>query len=559
MKLTKYFMPLAAIALLASCSNDNKVEVPDSPKNPETNVDANVAFNLQLVADPSSRAEYEYADGERNEYAIDNGYVYLFYGTDESDAIFVESATLMLPVFADYGDNNDYVTQTGTVKAKLENTSATTSSYFVALVLNVDSKPADPSGKTMQEWIAEDQGITSFTHTANDNTYFTMTNAPSYSGQSGQGISYLAKLSDEWKTNQTDQIYAATIYVQRVASKVTLNTNASYNVTANGTTTLTVDGWTLDNTAKKSYLFQNVYNDLQNDDDDMVWLSGSPNLTSANDSRFYAYPTNGIFAHNRVFWSKDFDYDIDGTFDSYTDMTATTLTPLYTHENTFDVAHMTKENTTRVLIEATVNPDLGSGNAVGADGGFFKNINTELIYSKSTLEAAMNTALGVSNVTINPDSYEAGYYSLEDLNIKIGDEDITPDQMLVLISKMNLPSSDLAYYKDCKTYYQILVRHFNNNELGADFFNGTPQWEMTENGYYINETVASGVNDLNFLGRYGMVRNNWYDLTIQTITKIGYPEPPTPDDEWDDDPKEYNIQVNIAILAWAKRHFDYNL
>ena len=57
-----------------------------------------------------------------------------------------------------------------------------------------------------------------------------------------------------------------------------------------------------------------------------------------------------------------------------------------------------------------------------------------------------------------------------------------------------------------------------------------------------------------FLGRYGVLRNNWYELEVNSITGIGeprIPQVPTTSDP-DDELKQF-ISVNINILSWAKR------
>jgi hypothetical protein len=67
---------------------------------------------------------------------------------------------------------------------------------------------------------------------------------------------------------------------------------------------------------------------------------------------------------------------------------------------------------------------------------------------------------------------------------------------------------------------------------------------------------ASKTAEENYLGRYGMVRNNWYDVQIDKIDAFGEPvdpsttvdNPSTPDDN----PESY-ISVKIYVLSWAKR------
>ena len=58
-----------------------------------------------------------------------------------------------------------------------------------------------------------------------------------------------------------------------------------------------------------------------------------------------------------------------------------------------------------------------------------------------------------------------------------------------------------------------------------------------------------------------MVRNNWYDIKLGEILKIGSSTVPsldgddTPDDELD----ELFIKARINILSWAKRTQNWNL
>jgi hypothetical protein len=56
-----------------------------------------------------------------------------------------------------------------------------------------------------------------------------------------------------------------------------------------------------------------------------------------------------------------------------------------------------------------------------------------------------------------------------------------------------------------------------------------------------------------------MVRNNWYDIQLGEILKVGSSTVPTlpgtPDDELD----ELYIKARINILSWAKRTQSWNL
>ena len=58
-----------------------------------------------------------------------------------------------------------------------------------------------------------------------------------------------------------------------------------------------------------------------------------------------------------------------------------------------------------------------------------------------------------------------------------------------------------------------------------------------------------------YLGRYGVVRNNWYELNINKITALGSPIVPDVNIDMSDDNNEDKkyFAVEIHILSWAKR------
>ena len=57
-----------------------------------------------------------------------------------------------------------------------------------------------------------------------------------------------------------------------------------------------------------------------------------------------------------------------------------------------------------------------------------------------------------------------------------------------------------------------------------------------------------------YLGRYGVLRNNWYDISVNRVRSLGDATPhigiwpDTPDDELDN-----YLAFHINVLSWAKR------
>ncbi|MBR2035692.1 MAG: Mfa1 fimbrilin C-terminal domain-containing protein, partial [Prevotella sp.] len=96
-------------------------------------------------------------------------------------------------------------------------------------------------------------------------------------------------------------------------------------------------------------------------------------------------------------------------------------------------------------------------------------------------------------------------------------------------------------------YYEARIKHFGDTS--------TP-WSK-------GETVNDGAQKHE--GRYGVVRNNWYELNVTGISAIGSAEIPTDEptdptnpDNPDDEQDQY-IAFQINILSWAKRTQDVEL
>lgn len=135
-------------------------------------------------------------------------------------------------------------------------------------------------------------------------------------------------------------------------------------------------------------------------------------------------------------------------------------------------------------------------------------------------------------------------------------------------------SNVTKYYKDYG-YYPVKIKHFGDYQ--------TP-WSVTSDGAiqetpspsvvnvtypYPGSTVGTPVpaeptfddykgREANYLGRFGVLRNTWYDIKVKTVKSIGEPTIPTvtpggSQDGKDDDSLDQYISVEIRILPWAKR------
>ena len=62
---------------------------------------------------------------------------------------------------------------------------------------------------------------------------------------------------------------------------------------------------------------------------------------------------------------------------------------------------------------------------------------------------------------------------------------------------------------------------------------------------------SAGASDGWFLGRYGVVRNNWYDISVNKIQTLGDATTPAFTNDPDDVLENY-ISVSINVLSWSK-------
>ena len=107
---------------------------------------------------------------------------------------------------------------------------------------------------------------------------------------------------------------------------------------------------------------------------------------------------------------------------------------------------------------------------------------------------------------------------------------------------------EIMMYKEGYAYYPVLIKHF-----GDDL---TP-WNKTTASF--DDPYENPVSN-KYLGRYGVVRNNWYNIDIKSINNVGSAVVPnaSKNASFDDKPENY-ISVRINVLSWAKRNQEEHL
>ena len=567
----KHFFGLAVIAAMtASCSSNNDLVNGGNGSGENESGTSYASFSINLPTTSGTRADGDptFEDGNTDEYKVNDATLLIFKkgSTEkEGDYTFVESAEL--GSMAPWKDPNETgVTTHAKITAKLESVNKSDNNFALVLLNNgtgTNAKVDMPSvGEKFSVWNAK--ATEKFAKPENG---FYMANAPLFKDNN---VTTLVPIESTkiYPTEEEAAKNAATdIYVERGLAKVTLGTGTTTEKTVNSSTyqddKVTISNWALDVTNKKAFPIHNV--DGLTTDYPEIWKNDATATTAPSTQRFV---DNSKAIAKRVYWGKDPNYDnndlrntdkagktareTEFKYITNTDVTADPAKPLYCLENTFNLDNMMQGQTTRIVFKATYKPaSLPKGEKT-----FYKIGKNTAIWSKDNLETEIKTAVasvfsGVTTdkITVNLDAEDnkitaAGTHYIAAVNITVaGVTTITPENITAINTQLGLDETKkvgISTYAGGESYYIARIKHF-----------GDVLTPWSSGGY--------GSDNLSFLGRYGMLRNNWYELTVSSVSGPGYPsvpevKPNTPDDEDD----KY-ISVSVKILKWAKRTQDVKL
>jgi len=562
----KHLFGLAVIAAMsASCSSNEDLGTagPGTGTN-ETGV-GYASFTINLPSTNGTRADNPtYDQGTSDEYDVNDVTLLIFKkaGKSEGEYTFVEKADLgtMAPWKAE-GSNG--ITASATITAKLDNVDLTGTDYYALAILNnttpkAGNKVKDPStDQTYSDWnAAANANAANFTDTSKG---FYMANAPKFT--SGEPTT-LVKIDKVYATKQKAETNAATtIHVERGLAKVTvadLPTDKSPSGTKYTGDKVDITAWKLDVTNKSTFPIHKTAG--LSEKFTTIW--GNVHGTAPVTARFVDASNT---AFSRVYWGVDPNYSTDlcdetackGAFnilDPNAEINGTATEPQYCLENTFDIKHMMQGQTTRVVFKATYTPNgftkgktfykIGNSTDLWKEvdlvtqikakaaevlGVATSEITVELEAASNNLNEAGTRLLTVDNVKIKNSSAAVSQDNIDKINAKLGLKEAGTD-----------PIVGIATYKGGESYYIARIKHFGD----AD----TP-WNEGEATYGDNDDT----HNTKYLGRYGVLRNNWYELTIGSVSGPGTPDVPTIKPAEPDDESYKYISVSVKILSWAKR------
>ena len=569
----KHFFGLAVIAAMtASCSSNNDLVNGGNGSGENESGASYASFSINLPTTSGTRADGDptFEDGNTDEYKVNDATLLIFKkgSTEkEGDYTFVESAELgsMAPWQKPNPDETG-VTTHAKITAKLESVNKNEKNFALVLLNNgtgTNAKVAMPSeGETFSAW--NEANVTNKFATPENGFY--MANAPLFNNNNVTTL--VPIVSDKiYPTEEEAAKNAATdIYVERGLAKVTLGESTTTEKPVTSDTyqgdKVTISKWVLDVTNQKAYPIHNV--DGLTTDYPEIWKNDATATAAPSTQRFV---DNSKAIAKRVYWGKDPNYDnkdlrktdaagktareTDFNYVKNADVTVEPSKPLYCLENTFNLDNMMQGQTTRVVFKAKYTPkdftDDDTFYKIGKNTAIWKE--ADLVKEIKAAVASVFSGVTTDKITVNLDAEDnkitaAGTHYITKDNITVtGVETITDENIKAINTQLGLKETDkvgISTYAGGESYYVARIKHFGD-EL-------TP-W--SSGGY--------GSDNLSFLGRYGMLRNNWYELTVSSVSGPGYPsvpevKPNTPDDEDD----KY-ISVSVKILKWAKRTQDVKL
>lgn len=608
-------MALAGLSL-GSCSSDQQVA-----ENPTTIADrfnadgeAFMSLNVMTPTVGTSRANDVFEDATADEVKVNSAVLLLFQGASEDAATFFAAYPLTNAALTGT-DGTDDVQKKYTVTLK-KNELEDEANLYALVVLNYKGvldvyteNKVLVNTKTGSETLDNTKKFSDFkkyeiASYGNTTDGMLMSNAPlanknnqiDGTAPTGVAVQTLAQVTADnlQRTAAAAENNALTVFVERVAAKVQLSVSGDSFIKISDTYQIDFDKagvlWTVDNLEPTFYPVRNI---------STGYLAYTSTNTTSKTYRFlgqYAEIDGYAGAYKyRTYWAEDPHYNYTAYSTAETGLTgaaaASALTTavgstLYLAENTMNEQGLTQDKTSRVVLMI---PFKNPYNQTATDNDFYTLDDELVIYprvnkvddggnlvakgaqeeikdrllSLKRVREWLNAAGAVKKASVT-DAWENHFFvtlstTAAGKGVVTLSQDLTEDatqvanfatiatEMVEVTNAMNI-----QYYKDGKVYYTVRLMHFGDSE--------TPL-EANVAGSTYEKIYGATPSAADFLGRYGVVRNNFYAIDITAVKKIGkptVPEIPTtpvkPDDEIDQ-----LLSTKIYVTKWAKRSSSVSL
>lgn len=502
-------LAVAAIALQVSCDKNTEGTVP-APDKPGTT--GYISIRMSNGSQNVTKAPTT-EDGSEEESKVGSLTALLFNNNICIDAVKITGGTIgnsTTPATASDAMLVDARSTHAMVVANPENTPWNN----LKLDFTASDMATEKTKVVGKSWSTINQLLNLAAANVATDEHFTMANAGSYT--EGALVPVTVVTADNGKTDEQAKTEAkqksAAINIDRLSSKVTFDVNSNLTVAPAGAV-FTFGNWELNVTNKSSYLYS-----------DLVSLKSDPNASGdyRRDGNYDLKKFPGIekAAENRTQAEKaalstalrsEFDFLLnagDGQA-STSPVTRAQGTSAYCLENTMDAPAQKKGVTTSVVIKAQYTPKEIAD--AGATDYFLWNYQ---YYTLAQIKAAYKSAAVTSHTSGIAKDFPIFLRAAKVAGV---DAAITDDLMDTFVEGLTAASFNaesgiigrymaVRYFHNSVCYYEVLIRH------------------------------DQGITNKMALGRYGVVRNNWYTINLRSVSGPGTPWIPDPSDPDPTDP-----------------------
>lgn len=505
-----FFCSLTGLALLtASCSSNDEALNGGDGTTSEGKTYAQIAISVANSATtrtttPGNTGDEAYGDDA--EYTVNDLTVVL---ANEND-IAMQVITPTLKTATNTDDDDKLVRVTEPFKC-------TPGTYKVYVLANYkNSQDAlTPIIKGSTDMKAE-FGITNIAKLSTTDEFF-MTNVSAPEGQeikeaaTGKELNDAGK--DETKEGAATNLNILTVNVERAVSKVTFDNtdNQSFDVMVgdNKIATATLEGASLINLNKKMYL-----------------VKDGQTATNKPVTGEWPYPKDPNYDNtsmDEAYITANFTQNEASSFSAPSDA------KFYCPENTMSALAQLNGQTTGVVYKVNYKPEDKYYTELAAENG--TDSYSQMFEKVLALGVDVRDAAITKTIFTDADKTDGTFYSYNGYVFKsmagarlykaIATANTGDDAAAVNAAfKANANDKDIQTYENGYCYYTAWIKH-----------NPTSTVTMQQD-------------------KYGVVRNFWYELKVNSIKKLGYSKPTYKNPTDPDDKAEASIQVQVKIKKW---------
>ena len=527
-----------------------------------------LSLNIGL---PDNMTRADFSDGEGTEYAIKTLTLVLFRGasTDTEDELTV--ASIYDVSYTPQTDSHQQITHHSTTTVQITDRNIRNSDKLYLLAI-ANASPSISEGDEFSDVKA--LTLSNLTTAIGGPEYFVMSNAPLTSASNGAGsVTTLAEIDPSFfAATEADALAAPAcyVYLERAAAKVTTKLADGLDMYVKGNAN--IDFATGD-------LYYSLFN--YNTQSRLIRSMDATWLPYGASSKRFVESAKLLNNQYRTYWATDINYNAEPENTGMKGWKSMGESD-YCAENTFDVDHMKDDCSTSVLVALRLNGGepfyttsvTGSdviyqmpANDVSEEGtsaseSFVRRRSTKVASAKTIDEYLrqwlMETNSGFRNWV---NTYAAGEPKHVNITVESKDADfgLTDAKVLTVTQTARSAGSDgantfdalnlktycdnnikIKFYEHGYCYYRVLIRHFDDYQTSW-----SSATSMTDN----TTTQVYGGNEASYLGRYGIVRNNWYNISINSVTHVGSPViPPLTTNA--DDKVEQLLNATLQISGW---------